>query len=105
MYSSTKRGGVEGRSMKLFGIVVLGLALAACAPQQSLEELEMQAMLTGDWGQVEKRERSMRRKAQRLAEENMVCPDGMVSVCEARFGDDRCSCIDRQVMREIFANF
>ncbi len=91
--------------MKLLGALIIGLALVACAPQVTLEELEDQAMLTGDWSQVEKRERLMRRKAMRDAHENVVCPDDLTAVCEKRFGDTRCSCVDRNVMRDIFANF
>lgn len=91
--------------MKLLGALIVGLALVACAPQMTLEELEDQAMLTGDWSQVEKRERLMRRKAMRNAHENIVCPDDLTAVCEKRYGDTRCSCVDRSVMRDIFASY
>ena len=91
--------------MKILGVLVIGFALAACAPQQTLEQLENQAMLTGDWSHVEARERKMRRKAARDAEANLVCPPDMTSVCQNSYGDRRCSCVDQNVMRDIFANF
>ena len=91
--------------MKLLGVLILGLSIAGCAPQMTLEELEDQAMLSGDWSEVEKRERSMRRIARRNASRNIVCPDGNTAVCEVRFGDTRCACVDRQSVRDVFANF
>ncbi|MEL7186949.1 MAG: hypothetical protein AAFN50_11040, partial [Pseudomonadota bacterium] len=90
---------------KLLGVVVIGLALVACAPQFTLEDLEDQAMLSGDWSQVEQRERLMRRKAMRDSEDNLVCPDDLIAVCENRIGASRCSCVDRNVLQGIYANF
>ena len=91
--------------MKLVGVLIVGLALVACAPQPTLEQLEDQAMLTGDWSQVEKRERQIKRRAARDAADNFVCPQDMAAICEKRFGDTRCTCVDRHSMRDIFANF
>ena len=91
--------------MKLLGAMLVVLALVACAPQMTLEQLEDQAMLTGDWSQVEKRERLIRRKAMRNAQDDLVCPDDMTAVCDKSFGDTHCTCVDRNVMRDIFANY
>ena len=91
--------------MKSLGVLIVGFALVACAPQQTLEQLEDQAMLTGDWSLVEKRERKLRRQAARDAAENIVCPADTTVVCENRFGDRRCSCVDRYAMRDVFASF
>ena len=43
--------------MKTIGTILVGFLLVACEPVPTLEELEDQANLTGDWSQVEKRER------------------------------------------------
>ncbi|MCH7538407.1 MAG: hypothetical protein IID57_11200, partial [Proteobacteria bacterium] len=48
--------------MKGTGILVLLLMLGGCAVVPTLEDLEDQALLTGDWSQVENRERTIARR-------------------------------------------
>ena len=42
--------------MKAYGILVCGSLLFGCADMRSLEELEDEAVITGDWSLVEARE-------------------------------------------------
>ena len=49
--------------MKRLGVMLIALALTACAPYKTLDELEDEAMLTGDYTALEKRERSLARRA------------------------------------------
>ena len=88
--------------MKGLGIFILVLMLGGCAAAPTLEELEDQALLTGDWSQVEKRERTI---ARRKAEEPLDCANGYVSYCEIRIATTRCSCVSRAAMRDAFRQF
>lgn len=90
--------------MKGIGILILLVILGGCAAAPSLEELEDQAMLTGDWSQVEKRERLIERRRAR-EQELPDCGPGYVRVCEKQIGQDRCGCMSRSAMRDIFSGF
>lgn len=74
------------RFLSVFALVLL----SACATGPTLEELEDQAMLTGNWAEVEKRERSL---VARQARQGLQCPDGSISYCKGRYGGMRCTCM------------
>lgn len=80
------------RFLSVFALVLL----SACATGPTLEELEDQAMLTGNWAAVEHRERSL---ARRQARQGLQCPAGYLSYCEDRYGDARCSCVPQDSIR------
>ncbi|MDJ0939442.1 MAG: hypothetical protein QNJ00_06735 [Woeseiaceae bacterium] len=82
--------------MKVFFALGAALFLFGCAPSQTLEELEAQAAITGDWSAVEKRERIM---ARRDARRPPSCPAGTMSYCESSIGQLRCACVDKSTMR------
>ena len=88
--------------MKAIGIFILVLMLGGCAAAPTLEELEDQALLTGDWSQVEKRERTI---ARRKAAEPLACADGYVSYCVTRIATTRCGCVSRAAIRDAFREF
>ena len=88
--------------MKAIGTLILILMLGGCAAVPTLEELEDQAVLTGDWSQVEKRERTI---ARRQTAEPLDCANGYVSYCETRIATTRCSCVSRSAMRDMFRQF
>ena len=88
--------------MKGLSVFFLVLLLGGCAAGPTLEELEDQAVLTGDWSQVEKRERTI---ARRQAEEPLDCAKGYMSYCETRMATTRCSCVSHSVMRDAFRQF
>ncbi len=90
--------------MKGIGILILLVILGGCAAVPSLEELEDQAMLTGDWSQVEKRERLIERRMAR-EQELPDCGAGFVSFCERQVGQDRCGCMSRAAIRSVFSGF
>ena len=60
--------------MKCIAIVLGLFLLGGCGTYHTLEELEDQAMLTGDWSQVERRESKI---AMRTGRSGMSCPSGM----------------------------
>ncbi len=86
------------------GLILLFCAvlMVGCAQFQTLEELELAAIATGDWSAVEKREKAI---ARRQAQMGPACSDGLVAICESRGADDNCRCVSRRAMRDIFQNF
>ena len=58
----------------------------------TLEQLEEQAFLTGDWSAVEQREKLI---AKRDSRRGMKCPTYMVAYCEQRLGQKRCACVSK----------
>lgn len=83
--------------MKAVGVVLLLLCLAGCGTYQTLEELEQEALLTGDWSAVEKRERIIAKRRQRSGP---MCPAGRTKYCERWGANERCSCISRDTLRD-----
>lgn len=82
------------RGMALLVLVLLG----GCGTYTSLEQLEATAMLTGDWSEVEKRERIIARRNLRAGTQ---CPSGTVNVCQAGAARNRCACIKSDVLRTL----
>ncbi len=68
----------------------------------TLEELEAQALETGDWSAVEERERLI---AKRNARRPMQCGGGKVSYCQKNVGRLDCQCINKAAMTEVFARY
>ena len=79
------------------GIIVAALlVLGGCSGYQTLEQLEEQALVSGDWSAVEKREELIARQAQRNGPE---CPRGFTAYCESGAFEQRCSCVNRNQLR------
>ncbi|MBT8100165.1 MAG: hypothetical protein KJO82_10460 [Gammaproteobacteria bacterium] len=76
--------------------------LSACAAGPSMQQLETTAMLTGDWSAVEKRERSLERRAQRRGK---TCPQDLVSLCDGSFGEKRCSCVSHETLSRVLHGY
>ncbi len=84
--------------MKCMGLLLLSF-LIGCAPVTTLEELEAQAYVSGDWSEVDKRERMI---ARRDARRGPTCAGNAVAVCERRVGSQRrCSCVSRDQVRDM----
>lgn len=84
--------------MKFIAVVLTSILIAGCGSLTSLEELEKQAFLTGDWSAVEKRERIIE---QRRARQGIKCPPGLVAICDNSAAGQRCACAARDVMLSI----
>ena len=76
--------------------------LVGCVPAPTLEELETQASRSGDWSEVEKRERIL---AKREARRGLNCQAGYVSYCESYGGMDQCTCVKHDVLVDVFATW
>ncbi len=83
------------REMKQLGILGVLLVMTACAPMKSLEELEAEALRSGDWSLVEEREALI---AKRNSRRPMQCPGGTVSLCERSLGQYSCQCVAKGAM-------
>ena len=93
----TGNGGVSAFGQKKVLALLGALLLTGCGSMPSLEQLEEQAFLSGDWSAVEKRERLI---ARRIAIRGPQCPVGMVAFCEKRGVQKLCGCVDKDEMRE-----
>lgn len=81
-------------------LFVFALVLfAGCAADPTMEELEREAMQTGDWSKVEDREQ---RRAQRIGRAQNECPDGFAVLCRSEVGFEDCDCVNREVYENIF---
>ena len=74
--------------------------LTGCMSMPTLEQLEEQAFLTGDWTAVEKREKII---AKRERIQGPQCPAGMMAYCEVRLGQKRCGCVSNAEMRALLS--
>lgn len=77
------------------------ILLSGCAAYIPTAQLERQAMLTGDWSAVERRERQTARRAARNGPD---CGRGFVSYCVDTGGRERCTCMTGQNLRDLFSS-
>lgn len=83
------------------GITILLLVLlAGCASYTPLEQLEADALVSGDWSLVEKRERMI---AWQKARQGGQCPDRAVNYCVVSFGEKKCECVSSTSFRSALA--
>ena len=81
---------------KVKGIIILAILFAAgCSAYVPLEQLEAEALVTGDWSKVEERQRII---ARRNLRSSIACPAGTIGYCEVEVGSQRCSCVDNEVI-------
>ncbi len=74
--------------MKIANLIVLCF-LVGCAARPSLEQLEKEAMASGDWSAVEQREEAMRRVD---PNNGGTCPSGQAKVCHENPAGEHCEC-------------
>ena len=78
-------------AVKIVNLIVLCF-LAGCANSVSLEDLEAEAMVSGDWSAVDKREQSLRRRRNIGGPE---CPDGLTLYCVDDGMGEHCQCVTK----------
>lgn len=83
-------------------VLILAAMMVGCAEHQTLEELELAALESGDWSAVEKREQLMEK---RRARRGMNCGSGRVLVCEHRGAGKHCFCTSDDGVRAILDSF
>jgi len=84
-------------------ILILAICfLSGCGALQSLEQLEEQALVTGNWSAVEARERSIQR---RIESAPIQCPTGYYGVCELTVAAKRCACLSGRSFNSMAVTF
>ena len=68
--------------------------LIGCATRPTLEQLENEAITTGDWTAVEWREEVIKKRLERTAP---GCPVGLSKKCIEELSGIQCYCINRAV--------
>ncbi len=74
--------------------------LSGCMSMPTLEQLEEQALLTGDWTAVEKREKLIAKRERILGP---LCPAGTMAYCQGYLGQIRCGCFSFAEMRALLS--
>ena len=77
--------------MRTIALVAI-LVCTGCGSTKSLEDLESEAMISGDWTSVERRERQLRQQ-KRTAE--FDCAADMTLVCVDNGSHEECTCMKR----------
>ena len=82
------------------GIIILSLVLlAGCGTYTPLEQLEANALVSGDWSAVEQRERL---RARRKSSSGIQCASDMIEFCTTAASGVRCQCVEARVLRSLF---
>ena len=87
--------GVKKR-MKIVGIMVLCL-LVGCAARPPIDELEAEALKTGDWAAVEKREHIDKNWG--VVNTDSVCHGEKVEICYKKSAQKECACVSPHDLR------
>ncbi len=83
------------RGVKIIVTVFTMALLAGCSGFIPMEQLEADALRTGDWSLVEQRERLLER---RKIHGFMECPPGKIGYCQEDYGRSGCSCVESAVV-------
>lgn len=83
-------------------LLLAACVFAGCTAQPSLEQLERQALVTGDWSKVESRESNIQRRNKFAG---IQCPDGLIGYCETRFASERCACVNRIAFNSLMIRY
>lgn len=83
--------------MRVITTLMLSAVLIGCAPMPSMDELQAEALASGDWSRVEKRERFL---AKYRTDEH-ECPAGTTSFCIRRAAVMKCECVSRSAVSRI----
>ncbi len=85
--------------MKQITLIASLLILSGCGTYVPMEELRAEALISGDWTKVERRERST---ANRMARTGLGCPAGTMALCETKIEGDECHCVYRSTASRMF---
>ena len=81
--------------MKLIILAVV-LLLSGCAAAKSMQQLEKEALKSGDWSKVEQRGRITVGKRRHRNSLRLNCLAGQIAVCEQFGSKDKCTCHARR---------
>lgn len=81
-------------------MVLMGLCLlAGCGTYPTLQQLEAEALVTGDWSAVEHREFILNRREQRSGPQ---CPGDSIKYCVKSPASMRCTCVESNSIYSAF---
>jgi len=86
---NNRASSVSDRIMR-FLITLVFCVLVGCGGQQTLDELEKEALVSGDWTEVEKRELMIQRRNGKFGQ---ACPDRLTRVCIEKGTSVVCECV------------
>lgn len=86
------------KSLPQFTCLLLLTVLVGCASRPSMQELKEEAMDTGDWSEVHKRQRMDR--AMGRVTPDAPCPEDMILRCSKKGERELCDCIYPHVLRK-----
>ena len=73
------------------------VTVVSCTPQPTLEQLEVEALTTGEWTAVERREEVIKK---RLESGAPGCPKGLKKYCVEEQSVIQCYCLPNNFIRE-----
>lgn len=79
-------------------LLLSALVLSGCGTFVTMDELEHQATLTGDWSAVERRERFI---ARHRVNQGPQCGSGQTNYCESYVGSMKCRCVGSSALRDM----
>lgn len=82
---------ISGKHMNNYRLLVVLMVLAGCAARPSLQELEEEALATGDWSRMERRIEMDRKMG--MIDGVEKCDNGYVLHCQAKGEREVCGCI------------
>ena len=88
--------------MKQIMTLICLITLTGCAAYVPMEELRAQALRSGDWTEVEKRERILAKRESRAVS---GCPAGTMAMCQEKVSGEECHCIDRNSMQKMLTSW
>jgi hypothetical protein len=71
--------------------------ISGCASRPTMEELEKEAIATGDWSEVEKRRQMDRRMGK--VDPDRQCPSGESLLCRQAGERENCECVESNWIR------
>jgi hypothetical protein len=82
--------------MRIVGIISLCL-LVGCTARPTIEELKEEALDTGDWSAVEKRQRMDDKWG--VVKTDSACRGGRVELCQTKSAQEVCDCVSPHDLR------
>jgi len=81
-----------------FVVITVVCLLVGCSARPTLEELEAEALTTGDWEAVEKRERIDKKWG--VVKTDSECRGDYIRLCQTKSAQEFCECVSPHDLRK-----
>jgi hypothetical protein len=78
-------------------ILAMAVVIGGCSSRATMEELEKEALQTGDWSAVEQRQRIDREMGR--VDPERECPSGESLLCQQKGEKEECQCVSSHLLR------